>query len=59
MVKNNLLLFLKIFIYLLLGTGKGKDKERERDISVEIHRMPLTGDMAYKPGMCPDWELNQ
>ena len=22
-------------------------------------RPPLTGDLAYNPGMCPDWELNQ
>ena len=21
--------------------------------------MPSTGDLAYNPGMCPDWELNQ
>ena len=21
--------------------------------------MPPTGDLAYNPGMCPDWELNR
>ena len=39
--------------------------ERERNISVqEIHQsvtshMPLAGDLAPNPGMCPDWESNQ
>ena len=50
--------FLKIlFIYLFIFRWGGKEKERERNINVWLHLMsPLTGDLACKPGMCPDWE---
>ena len=60
--------FLKNFfkrLYLFTFKKRGKEGERERNISVwEIHPsvascMPLTGDLAQIPGMCPDWELNQ
>ena len=42
------------------------EKERERNIDVQ-ERDPLIGcllhtpaaDLAFNPGMCPDWELNQ
>ena len=38
---------------------------REGEGEGEIHQcvvashVPPTGDLACKPGMCPDWELNQ
>ena len=57
--------FKKYFIYLLLERGEGSEKERETNISVQgIHRsiaswMPPTGDLAYNPGMCSEWESNQ
>ena len=50
---------------LFLERGEGREKERKRNIAVrEKHRsvascMPLTGDLACNPGMCPDWELNR
>ena len=50
--------FTYLFIYLfILEIGKGREKERERNINVWL---PLisTGDLAFNPGMCPDWELN-
>ena len=36
-------------------------KERERNINVwlALAGSPAPGDLAYNPGMCPDWESNQ
>ena len=36
-----------------------KEKEGEKHQCVVATHMPPTGDLAYNPGMCPDWELNQ
>ena len=50
---------MKDFIYLFLERGQGRDKERERNINVWLFLTgPLGGDLASKPGMCPDWESN-
>ena len=45
-------LFLKIF-YLFICGEMGREGEREG----EKHQCVCTptGDLAYKPGMCPDW----
>ena len=46
-------------IYLFLERGEGREKERERNIDwLPLACMPLTGDLAPDPGMCPDQELN-
>ena len=51
--------------YLFLERGKRRKKERERNIHAwEKHllvasRMPLPGDLAHNPGMCPDQEPNR
>ena len=50
-------LFKKIFYLFILERGERK-KEREGNRSVASCK-PLTGDLVYNPGMCPDWELNQ
>ena len=45
---------------LFLEREEGKEKERERNISVWLPlELPIPGDVACNPGMCPDWELNQ
>ena len=45
-------------LFIFREEGKG-GSERERNISVWfVSCMPLTGDLAYNPGMCPDWESN-
>ena len=47
-----------LFIYFL-ERGEGKEKDKERNIHVWLPlAWPPTGDLAYNPGMCPDWELN-
>ena len=56
--------FIFFKILFILEREEGREKERERNIDVwENHRLaasrtPPTGDLARKPGMCPDWELN-
>ena len=49
----------KYFIYLFLERGKGRGKEGEKHQCVVASHMPPTGDLAYNPDMCPDWESNQ
>ena len=46
--------------YLFLDRRERMEKERERNINVWLLLMlPLTGDLAHSPGMCPDWESSQ
>ena len=35
------------------------EREEEKHQCVVASHAPPTGDLAYNPGMCPDWELNQ
>ena len=54
--------FLKdyLFIYLFIFRERGKEGERgEKHQCVVGSCVSPTGDMAWNPGMCPDWELNQ
>ena len=43
----------------------GKEGEREGNVGMQEIHWPVaclmlpTGDLAYNPGMCPDWESNQ
>ena len=39
--------------------GRVGEREGEKHQCVVASHMPLTGDPAYNPGMCPDWDLNQ
>ena len=39
--------------------GREGEKEGEKHQCVAASRMPLTGDLACNPGMCPDQESNQ
>ena len=54
-------LFIYLFIYLFSERGEGREKERERNVNVQsvASRIPLAGDLAHNPGMCPDWASNQ
>ena len=47
----------KDFIYLFLERGKG-GREGKKHRCVVASRTPPTEDLAYNPGLCPDWELN-
>ena len=39
--------------------GRNGEREEEKYQCVVASHMPLTGDLAHNPGMCPDWEWNQ
>ena len=39
--------------------GKEGEREGEKPQSVVASRMPPTGNLAYNPDMCPDWESNR
>ena len=54
MVENTNDFFFKDFIYLFEGEGEG-----EKHQCVVASHAPPTGDQAWNPGMCPDWETNQ
>ena len=41
------------------GSREGKKHRCMRDTTLMVaFCMPLAGDLAHNPGMCPDWELN-
>ena len=48
--------FFKDFIFSERG-GEG-EREGEKHQRVVASGAPSNGDLAYNPGMCPDWELN-
>ena len=50
-------IFFKDFIYLFLEEEKG-GREGEKHQCVVASHAPPTGDLAWNPGMCPDWESN-
>ena len=57
---TNILLFVWVFKkYLLIFRERGKKGERGRETSMFASHTPPTGDLARKPGVCPDWELNE
>ena len=48
-------------LYLFIFRERGREGEREGEkyqCMVPSH-VPLTGDLAHHPGMCPDWESNR
>ena len=60
----NLNLFIYLFFkrfYLFNFLERGREGERDEEkhqCAVASHVSP-TGDLAWHPGTCPDWELNQ
>ena len=54
-----LYLFFKRF-YLFIFRERVSEAERkgEKHQCVVVSHIPLTGDLACNPGMCPDWESN-
>ena len=50
--------FFKDFVYFIFRQ-RGRKGEREKHQCVVASHVPLTGDLACNPGICPDWESNQ
>ena len=48
------IIFLKKYLFVFRQRGR----EGEKHQRVFASRAAPTGDLACKPGMCPDWELN-
>ena len=53
------LLFLRKRFYLFIFREGNGGREGEKHQCVVAFGAPPTGDLAYNPGVCPDWELNQ
>ena len=45
-------------MYLFTFRERAREREGEKHQWVGASLMPPTRDLACKPGMCPDWELN-
>ena len=52
-------LFFKRFYLFFRERGREGEREGEKHQCVAACHASLTGDLTHKPGMCPDWELNQ
>ena len=53
-----LIYFLKIYLLIFSERGREGEREGEKHQCVVASHAPPTGDLAYNPGMCPDWESN-
>ena len=50
--------FFKDFIYLFLERGWEEEKEGEKHQYVAVFHLPLTGNLAHNPGLCPALGIN-
>ena len=46
-------------LFIFRERGKEGEREGEKHQCVVASRTPHPGDLAFNPGMCLDWELNQ
>ena len=51
--------FLRFYLFIFRQRGREGEREGEKHQCVVASHVPPTGDLAYDPGMCPDWESNQ
>ena len=51
--------FLKKFYLFILERGREGEREGEKPQGAVASHVPLGGDLACNPGMCPDWDSNQ
>ena len=51
---------LKKIFYLFIFREREKERRREREKHQRVvaSRMPLSGDLALNPGLCPGWDSN-
>ena len=50
--------FFKILFIYFRQRGREGEREGEKHQCVVASSMPLIGDLAHNPGVCPDWESN-
>ena len=59
-VINNYNFIFKInYLFIFRERGREGEREGEKRQCVVASHVPPTKDLAYNPGMCPDWESNQ
>ena len=51
--------FLRFYLFIFRERGREGERDREKRQCVVAPHMPPTGDLAYNPGMSPDWESNR
>ena len=49
--------FIFLRVYLFIFRERGSEGEKHQCVVASC--APPTRDLAYNPGMCPDWESNQ
>ena len=50
--------FKRFNLFIFRQVGREGEREGEKHQCVVVSYMPPTRDLAYNPGMCPDWESN-
>ena len=56
---ENIIFFKRFYLFIFRERGKEGEIEGQKYQCVVASPVPLTGDLARKPGMCPDWESNR
>ena len=51
--------FLRFYLLIFRQRGREGEREGEKHHCVVASHVPLTGDLAHNPGMCPDRESNR
>ena len=49
----------RFYLFIFRQRGREGEREGEKRRCVVASPVPLTGDLACNPGMCPDWDSNQ
>ena len=49
----------RFYLFIFRERGREGEREGEKQQCAVTSRVPPTGDLAYNPGKCPDWESNQ
>ena len=55
---HSIFFFFFFNLFIFREGGREGEREGEKQQCVVACLAPPTGDLAYKPGMCPDWESN-
>ena len=54
-----LFIFLRFYLFIFRERGREGEREGEKHQCRAASHLAPTGDLAWNPGICPDWELNQ
>ena len=54
----NVSFFFNFYLFIFREKWREGEREGQKNPCVVASHVAPTGDLACKPGMCPDWELN-